>query len=264
MTTTGGTPVTAAVAAEVSKLWSLRAHRRAVLAAPVVGAAVAVLLCATVPATTGRALAEHSPADLVATSLLGVDAAAVVLLVVGAATVGVEYSTGMIRATLTALPRRGRFLAARAAAVGAAALGAGLLSAAAAFAAGQLVLAAAGLPAVSPLEPWVLRALGGTALTVPFLALAAVFLAVVLRGTAGGVVGALVLLALPAPVRWGPDAWQGVVLGVLPSEALHSLAGLTAEDAPFRLPAAAAAAMLLGWLVPLYGAARAALSRRDA
>ncbi|KUP96916.1 ABC transporter permease, partial [Thermobifida cellulosilytica] len=240
---TRGAPLAAATAAETYKLWTLRAHRAAVLAAPAVSAAVAVLLCATVGATTGSSMAEHSAFDMVATSLLGVDAASVVLLTVGAATVGVEYSTGMVRTTLTALPARGRFLAARTAAVGSAALGAGLLSAAAGFAAGQLVLAAAGLPTVSPLEPQVLRALGGTALTAPFLALAAVFLAVVLRSTTGGVVGALVLLALPAPVRWGPESWQGVVLGVLPTEALHSLAGLTAQDAPFHLPAAAAAAV---------------------
>ncbi|TDQ45726.1 ABC transporter [Actinorugispora endophytica] len=266
-TTTGGAPApgaTAASAAEWAKLWTLRSTRTAMAAAPVVAAAAAAVFCVTMAATTGVGPADRPAFDVVTTSLLGADAAAVVLLAASAASAGSEYATGMIRGTLAATPRRGRFLLGRAAAVGAATLGLGALSALAAFATGQFVLFSSGLPVAAPGDPQVVRAVAGAALMAPFYSLAATSLAVVARSTTGGVVGALSLLALPTLVSWGPVSWRGVLLACLPGEALHSLAGLTAPGAASPLPPVAAGAVLSAWTVLLLGAAWTALSRRDA
>jgi len=60
-----------------------------------------------------------------------------------------EYGTGMIRLTLTATPRRGRVLAAKAAVVGGVTLVAGLVTATVTFLVAQAVFAAHGVPTAS-------------------------------------------------------------------------------------------------------------------
>jgi ABC-type Na+ transport system ATPase subunit NatA len=79
------------------------------------------------------------------------------LSVLGALAITSEYSSGMVRATLSAVPRRWMVLAAKAAVLGALTLAAGELLAFAAFLAGQAVLATPA-PHATLGRPGVLRA----------------------------------------------------------------------------------------------------------
>ena len=74
---------------------------------------------------------------------------AIVFAVIGATAVTSEYGSGMMRITLTATPRRGRVLAAKAAVVAAVTLVAGLVTATTTFVVAQLVFASYGVPTAS-------------------------------------------------------------------------------------------------------------------
>ncbi len=73
-------------------------------------------------------------------SLTGVYLGQAVAALAGVAAIGGEYSTGMIRISLTAVPRRGRLLAAKAAVLAGPVLAASTLTAGVSMLAGRLVL----------------------------------------------------------------------------------------------------------------------------
>ena len=130
--------------------------------------------------------------------------------VLGVLVITSEYSSGMISATLSAVPRRGMPLTAKAAVLGALVLPAAEILAFAAFLAGQAVLTAPA-PHASLGQPGVLRAVLMSGAYLFLIGLIGLGFGAIIRHTAGaigaiaGVVFALplVILALPDSVRPG-------------------------------------------------------------
>ncbi|MFD1535817.1 ABC transporter permease [Nonomuraea guangzhouensis] len=94
-----------------------------------------------------------------------------------------EYVTGMIRTSLSVVPRRGRLLAAKAGLFGGIALVAGEVASFAAFLLGQAAIAASGAPSATLGQPGVLRAVTGMGLIWGLVGLVGVALGCLLRGT---------------------------------------------------------------------------------
>jgi hypothetical protein len=118
--------------------------------------------------------------------------------VLGALAITSEFSSGMIRATFAAVPRRPLLLAAKAAVLGAVTLVAGEILAFAAFAVGEAVLRAPA-PHATLGQPGVLRAVLMAGAYPALIALIALGLGAVIRHTAGAisaVVGILFVLPL--------------------------------------------------------------------
>jgi hypothetical protein len=161
-----------------------------------------------------------------------------IVAALGAGVLGVlcmtdEYSTGMIRASLAAVPGRLRLLAAKAAVLALAALLVGEAVSFATFLAGQAVLRAGRAPSVTLGQPGVLRAV---ALPGAYLALLALFglgLGTVVRHAAGAVAAyAAIVLVLPLllagfpghPARFMPETMlSSSVTAVLPQPASNAL-----------------------------------------
>ena len=179
--------VPAVLRAERTKLWTLAGARGllagAVVAQVAVGAAVAASLD---PA--------RAP-DPVRSSLAGVWAAQVAVVVLGVLAMSSEYETPQIRVTLAAVPRRVAVLAAKAAAVAALVAGAGVLGTAGSLAAGRLVLAGNGL-AVPLWTGSTARAAAGTVCYLVLVALLALGLGTLVRDAAVAIVATLAALFL--------------------------------------------------------------------
>lgn len=252
------------LASEWTKLWTVRFTRAMLSLALALAAASALVFLLTTSVTRGETLANMPPLDVAGTSLLGVDFANLVLLVLSASAVASEYSTGMIRLTLAATPRRLRVLAAKTTVFAASALLAGTLAALTAFGVGQLVLLAQGVPAMEPGNPRLLRLVFGSALTVPFYSLLAVAFAFITRNTGGAVAAVVAVMSVPAVVGALPEWWQGLLLPFLPASALHSLSGAASPDALEYIAAGVAAAVLASWTVVSLVAAYVSFARRDA
>jgi ABC-2 type transport system permease protein len=156
------------------------------------------------------------PVDVTKLSLTGVEFGQAVVAILGVLTISSEYGTGMIRTTLTAMPRRPAVLAAKAAIVSGLVLAAGTIAVAGSLLAGRLILpgngftAARGFPLESLTHGPVLRAAAGSVLYLALIALLSLGIATVLRDSAvaiGVVLALLYLFPIVAAVATDPQ-WQ--------------------------------------------------------
>jgi ABC-2 type transport system permease protein len=139
-----------------------------------------------------------------------------------------EYSTGMIRVTLAAMPRRGLLLAAKAILVTGLVLVAGAVAAAGSLLAGRLILpghgftAARGFLALSLADGTVLRATAGAVLYLGLIALLSLGVAALVREPAvaiGVVLGLLYLFPIIVQVAGADPSWQRHLEQIGPMEA---------------------------------------------
>lgn len=128
-----------ALAAEWTKLRSIRSTYWLFLVGAAVTVGLAVLITAGLG--TGKVEVTGGAFDPAGISLLGVWFGQITFAMVGVLTMTSEYTTGSIRTTLAAVPRRGMLLAAKLVAVGLIVFGIGMVISLAAFLAGQTVLA---------------------------------------------------------------------------------------------------------------------------
>lgn len=236
--------MTATLRAERTKFFTIRSLPW--LAAIAVGAAtlMAVLFIVSLPITQGHTLVDMPAAKVVGAALVGIDVAAIVLMVLGASFGGSEYSTGLAQPTFVLTPRRGRVVVAKAAVTAGVAVVVAIGTAVLCTAVGELLLLVSGVPG-APLDGSLVRLALGSALGPVFYALIALAGALVFRSTGGGVVTALAVLVLPTVVVWIPGldglAW------LLPGAALHGISGASAAGSAEYLAPGAAALSLAGW-----------------
>ncbi len=162
-------------------------------------------------------LQDRAGFDLTQSSVIGLALLGQLMIVVlGALTLTSEYSTGMIRTSLTVMPRRGVLYGAKAAVFTAIALVIAFLTSFAAFFIGQALLTSTHVGATLS-QPDVLRAVIDSALYVALCGLFAFGLGAILRSTAGAMTAAYGLLfLLPQLAKALPVAWYADVARWLP------------------------------------------------
>src|SRR5512142_1456359 len=104
------------VRSEFTKIRSVRSTYWTMLVLFVVTVGIGALITALTAAHWNQASpADRTSFDAARNSLLGLYFGQFVIVVLGAMTITAEYSTGMIRTSLTAMPRRGTLYLAKAA-----------------------------------------------------------------------------------------------------------------------------------------------------
>jgi ABC-2 type transport system permease protein len=160
-------------------------------------------LAVAVAASAGAALAIGSSSTtsgsrFVGNTLVGVLISVLLIGVVGVLVMTSEYSSGTIRATLAAAPRRLRVLAAKAAVVGAVALIVGEAAAFLSFFAGCVALRH-GLTAPALSQPGVLRAIVLTGASLSLIGLLGLGLGAIIRHTAAAVTVVVAIVCVGGP-----------------------------------------------------------------
>jgi ABC-2 type transport system permease protein len=187
-----------ALRAEWAKIRTLAGTGWLLLGSVAVTVAVSAAACAALSCTSS---ATCHP-DITQLSLTGTDVGQAVVAVIAVLAVTGEYATGMIRATLAAVPRRSVMLTAKAAVVTIAALAAGILAVLGSLLAGRLILPGQGYsPAhgylgLSLADGTVLRATAGTVLYLAMIAVLSLGVATVVRDAAAAIGVVLGLLYL--------------------------------------------------------------------
>jgi ABC-2 type transport system permease protein len=153
-------------------------------------------------------------------ALVGLYFGQFVIVVLGSMTITAEYSTGMIRTSLTAMPRRGVFYLAKALVFTVVALIIGEVASFVAFFLGQALLGTAPVHISTTLSsPHVLRAVVGGGLFVAACGLFAFGIGTLVRHTAAAISIAIgVLFVVPIIVNFLPSSWNNDILRFLPSE----------------------------------------------
>lgn len=236
--------MTAALRAERTKFATVRSLPWLAVIAVGASTLMALLFVVSLPITQGHSLIDMPPAKVVGAALVGIDVAAVVLMVLGASVGGSEYSTGLAQPTFVQTPRRGRVVMAKAAVTAGVAVAVAAVTAVLCTAVGELLLLLSGVPGAA-LDPSLARLALGSALGPVFYALVALAGALVFRSTGGGVVTALAVLVLPTVAAWVPGLSE--LAWLLPGAALHGISGASDPAAAEYLAPGAAALSLAGW-----------------
>jgi ABC-type transport system involved in multi-copper enzyme maturation permease subunit len=230
----------------------------AIFAAGMIGLAILALGIGTPGIMSPQARAAFDPTEQ---GFAGLIIGGLVISVLGVLVITGEYSSGMIRATLAAVPRRSTMLAAKAAVLGAATLAAGEVLAFAAFLAGEAVLRGS-LPHASLGQPAVLRAVVLAGAAPCLLALMGLGLGTLIRHTAGAVTAALAVFFLlpfavtPLPHSAAIKSWLPLLL------AENSLSAV--KPVPEALSPWVALLMMCVYTAATLIAGGVALTRRDA
>jgi ABC-2 type transport system permease protein len=234
------------------------------------------LLAATVVATVAVSAAATGavrcpsggacPVDTTKLSLTGVEFGQAIVAILAVLAISSEYSTGMIRTTLAAMPRRSAVLAAKAVILGGLVLAAGTIAVAGSLLAGRLLLpghgftAVRGFPLPSLAHGPTLRAAAGSFLYLALIALLSLGVATAVRDSAaaiGVVLGLFYLSPILAAVMSPYPVWYHRIERYAPMSAgltIQATTGLRSlAISPWGglgvLAAWAAAALLAGGLL---------------
>lgn len=195
-------------------------------------------------------------------SLSGVYLAQIVVGAVGVLTISSEYTTGMIRASFSAVPQRPAVLAAKALVLSAAMLVLGEITGFASFTLGQALLAHKHAGA-SLGDPGVLRAVAGAGLYLPAVALLGFGLGAVVRHTAGALSSFFGILFAPSALAdLLPASWRDAIIEYLPANAGSQIFTIVQKDGALA-PWTGLGVFCL-YAVAAVAAGFALVSRRDA
>jgi ABC-2 type transport system permease protein len=184
------------------------------------------------------------------------------LAILGVLVMTSEYGTGMIRTSLTATPRRGRFLASKATVFFVVALVVGEITAFAAFLLGQLVIGS-NAPHTDLGAHDVLRAVIGAGLYLALVALLGTGVGALVRNTAAGISAMVALLfVLPGVVQALPASWSNALTEWWPTLAGSQI--YTLHRDAHTLAAWSGLGVLVVFTGIVLAGARWAIGRRDA
>ncbi|HSY15908.1 MAG TPA: hypothetical protein VK816_07975 [Jatrophihabitantaceae bacterium] len=248
---------------EWTKLFSVRSTAWTLLALVISTVGLGVLACwGTNHGWSQMSSAERAKFDPVSTSLTGLALGQLAIAVLGTLVISAEYSTGGIRTTLTAVPRRLQLLTAKAIVFTAVAFVVGLLTSFVAFFAGQPWFSQRGIGATLG-DPGVLRAVIGGGLYVAASGLFGMAMGVLLRRTAGAVTAAVAaMLVLPGLTNVLPGGWGAAVVRYFTSNAGQQISYVH-QSGNYLTPWVGFGVYCLWWAVPLaFGAWL--MRRRDA
>jgi ABC-2 type transport system permease protein len=200
--------------------------------------------------------------DPTAVSLDGMGIATLAIAVLGVLCISSEYSSGMIRTSLTAVPKRGRVLAAKSLVFAAVTFVVGEVTSFTAFFVGQALISGHA-PHAALGDPGVARAVVGAGLALTALAVLSVAAGTLLRHPAAAIACMIALLfVLPGIAQALPDSWRNPVTEFWPTQAGGQLA--TVYQSPHTLQPWPGFGVMCLFVAIVYAIAWTLLDRRDA
>ncbi len=205
---------------EVTKLRTVRSTYWTLFAAVVftigISAIGAIFTANNYAHFNAREMANFNPTER---SLGGVNLAQIAIGVLGVLVITSEYGTGMIRATLSAVPQRRLVLAAKALTFAVTALVIGTIASFIAYFLGQAIFTGQA-PHSSISDPGVLRAVFGGGLYLAAIGLLGLGLGAIIRVSAGAISSLFgILFVLPIIAALLPQSWQDTIDPYLPLNA---------------------------------------------
>jgi hypothetical protein len=247
---------------EWTKLFSLRSTRYSLLATAVmtIGAGI-IASAARASQWSTMSAADKATFDPLATSLLGVHFGVLALGVLGVLLITGEYSTGMIRSTMTAVPKRLPVLWAKTGVYALVALIVSVPAVFIAFFAGQAILSGQHIQ-IAFSHPGVPLAVLGAAIALTLLGLFAMGLGAMMRNTAAGIASfAGIVFVVPPLVTVLPSSIANSIIPYLPSSAGD--ASMAISQHAHTLSPGAALAVLAGYAAATIAVAAVLLVKRD-
>ncbi|HXY85053.1 MAG TPA: hypothetical protein VEH52_06170 [Gaiellaceae bacterium] len=214
---------------EWTKLYSLRSTRWSLLAAILLTIAFPVIFAAVTSSHWGSMnphdRADRHPLDI---ALAGVNVSQLAIAVLGVLVITGEYSTGMIRASFTAVPKRLPVLWAKTGVFALVTLLLMLPPVLISFVASQAILSRHHILQISFSHAGVARSVIGGAVYLMLVGIFALGIGAIVRNTAGGIATfAAIFFVIPPLMNILPTSWNNAISQYLPSEAGRQIFSLT-------------------------------------
>ncbi|HUZ14805.1 MAG TPA: hypothetical protein VMU72_01335 [Gaiellaceae bacterium] len=203
--------------------------------------------------------ASRSPLDI---ALAGVFVAQLAIAVLGVLVISAEYSTGSVRSTFTAVPKRLPVLWAKLVDYAVVSFVVLVPAVIVSFFASQAILARHDILQISFTAPGVARCMIGGALYVAMVGVFALALGAIVRNTAGGIATfAGIFFVIPPLMNLLPTSWNNAISQYLPSNAGQQIFSL--DHAQHTLTPLAGGLVLAGYCAAAIAIAAFLLRRRD-
>ena len=262
-----GLSITGLLRSESIKLWSLRSTYWTLSLVVVVSLGIAVLMSFAMSASTagfdpatGAPMAVESAQMFVLVSTTGLGLGQLIVAVLGVLSISGEYSSGMIKSTLTAVPNRLPALWAKVVVLFGFTFLVGLISVVGSFLVAMPILGAKDLSA-SLFDTEVFLPLLGNALFLAIIAVFALGIGTILRSSAGGIATVLGITLLLPTVLAVLSMFVEWIADIVPY--LFTVAGATMIT-PNAMESWQGFLIVLAWVVVSLGVAALLLKRRDA
>jgi ABC-2 type transport system permease protein len=247
------------VKSEWIKFWSVRSTTITLLVAVILLIGFGLLASSLYGTPSQGGPPGNEPTDPISASFTGTNFALLAFGTLGVLFTAGEYSTGMIRSSLAAVPKRLPMLWAKIAVFTAVVFTVALAASAIVFTAGQAIIGDGG---ASWSDPGVVRAVVGTAGLLAGSGLLGLGLGALMRSTPGAITtlfGVMFLLAMVAALLI-PDSWSDAVQ-YLPSEAGNAFTAVTQAEGTLSPPAGLG--VFAGYIAATVGAAAWRIKRSD-
>jgi ABC-2 type transport system permease protein len=247
---------------EWTKLYSLRSTRYSLLATAIMTIGFGIIAsAATVSRWSSMSLADKATFDPLSTSLLGVRFGVLAIGVLGVLLITGEYTTGMIRSTMTAVPKRLPVLWGKTGVYALIALVVTVPATLIAFFAGQAILSGQHIQIAFSHSGVPLAVLGG-ALYLTLVGLFAMGLGAVMRNTAAGIASFAGIMFVVGPlISILPASIANSIEPYLPSNAGQAM--MQIGHHAHTLAPGAGLAVFAGYVAVVITAAAVLLTRRD-
>ena len=251
------------ILSEWTKLHSLRSTRWSVLAAVVLTIGLPAIFAAVTSSHWGsmnpHERADRHPLDI---ALAGVNLSQLAIGVLGVLVITGEYSTGMIRASFTAVPKRLPVLWAKIVVFALVSFALSLPAVIAAFFVSQTILSKHDILQVSFSHAGVARSVIGGAVYLMLFGVFCLAMGAILRNTAGGIAAFVgIFFVIPPLLNIFPTSWQNAINPWIPNSAARSIFQLT--HGTHSLSPAGGLAIFLLYIAAAVAAAALLLVRRD-
>ncbi len=248
---------------EWTKLHSLRSTRWSLGVAVVLTIGFSCLFAAILSSHWGHMSpherADHHPLDV---AQAGINVSQLAIMVLGVLVMTGEYSTGMIRSTFIAVPKRLPVLWAKLGVFAIVTFALMLPSVLIAFFASQAILSRHHILQISFSHPGVARAVVGGAVYLMLIGMFALAIGAIVRNTAGGIATFVGLFfVIPPLLNVLPTSWMNAVNPYIPNSAGRSIFQLTHSS--HSLSPAGGLALFVGYTAAAIAIAAILLVRRD-
>jgi hypothetical protein len=263
LTTKGRVTQARVIRSEWTKLITLRSTRWSLFVAVLLTIGLPLLFAAVTSSHWGSMSphdrADRHPLDI---ALAGVNLSQLAIGVLGVLVITGEYSTGMIRASFTAVPKRLPVLWAKGIVFAAVTFVLMLPSVFIAFFGSQAILSRHDILQISISQSGVARAVVGGAAYLMLLGIFALAVGTVVRSTAGGIaVFAALFFVIPPLLNILPTSWNNAISPYLPDAAGRSIFSLT--HGAHSLAPGPGLALFAGYCALALAIAAVLLVRRD-
>ncbi|TFD84546.1 ABC transporter permease [Cryobacterium lactosi] len=241
------------------KLRSVRSTIWSYATVIVISLLLALLMSSTLTLDGRQVAASDQASWMIQVSTFGIIFGQLIVAVLGVLSISGEYSTGMVRSSLTAVPRRLPVLAAKAIVLFVCTYIIGLVSIVGSYLVATPIMAGKGISA-SLTDPDLFLPLMSAALYLSLVAVFSLGLGTILRSSAGGIAAALgVILLLPTVLQLIPAEWVADMMPYILSNAGTDSFAMTGTMEPWQN-----ILIVLGWVAVSLAGAAVLLKRRDA